>query len=211
MITFPLTLPADGGPSRVSFRDNNTAGVTVAPFSLSEQIQEFDGQAWEMDMIFPPMGRDRGEAWVAALRALRGPVGTFFFSVPGYRGRGYLTDADNAVLVQVDGGGQSGLFLDFKTSLTETMARAFRAGDCFSLGTGTGIHLHTVLEDITTDGDGKATMVIWPRLRTSPEDGAVMESVSPAGLFRLVNKGIDFDRDEAGNVLIAPTPIREAF
>lgn len=211
MITFPMTLPADGGPSKVTFRDVNVASVTAAPFSLSEQIQEFDGQAWELDLTFPPMDRVRGAVWVSALRALRGPVGSFFFLDPAWKARGFLGNPNRGITVQVDGGGQQGVYLNIKTGQVIAQTGAFKAGDVFSLGSGTAIHLHSVLEDVNINSAGKAQLTIWPRLRVSPANSAVLNCTSPRGLFRLVNKGVEYDRDEAGNYLLAVTPIREAF
>lgn len=206
MITFPLTLPADGGPSRATIRDVNTVGVTSAPFSLSEQIQEYDGQAWEFDLTFPPMDQDRGRAWVSALRALRGPVGTFYFITPNYVRRGVVPADD----VTVSYGSQVGNLLVVHTSQI-FLANAFRAGDFFSLGTTTGIKLYTILETVGTNSDGDANLYIWPRLRTSPAGAAPLEFASPRGLFRLVNKGVEADEDSDGNIYIAPVPIREAL
>lgn len=206
MTTFPITLPNDGGPAKVTIRDVNVVGVTSAPFSLAEQIQEFDGQVWEFDLAFPPMKPSRGAIWTAALRSLRGPVGTFYFRPPRYERRGTIASG----VVQVDGAGQTGLTLNVKTG-GGVVADAFKAGDLFSLGSGANIHLHTILEDAATDGAGKAALTIWPRLRAVPADSAPLELAEPLGLFRLVNRGVEVDWDEVGNVLIAVTPIREAF
>lgn len=207
-ITFPLTLPTDGGPSKASFMDDNVVGVTMAPFSLSEQIQEFQGQAWELELTFPPMSEARGLAWVAALRSLRGPVGTFYFLPPGYVRRGLIDPTG----VQVNLSTSTGFVLNVKTSPSVgTVANAFREGDYISLGSGTSKHLHVILQDASTNGAGRTSLTIWPRLRSTPLNNDPVEVSAPSGLFRLVNKGVEYDQDEAGNILIAATPIREAF
>jgi hypothetical protein len=207
-ITFPISFPSDGGPSKASIADNNVVGVTAAPFSLSEQIQEYDGQAWELELTFPPMDQARGRQWVAAIRSLRGPVGTFLFLPPGYERKGAI----DPVGVQVNLSTSTGFVLNVKTSPSQgTLADAFKAGDYISLGTGLSSHLHVVLQDAALNSAGRTSLTIWPRLRSTPAGDSAVEVAAPKGLFRLVNKGVDYDEDEAGNIMIAPTPIREAF
>ena len=51
MVAFPLTLPAAPGFARVTPRPHAVVGMTVSPFSLKQNIQEFSGEAWIFDVV----------------------------------------------------------------------------------------------------------------------------------------------------------------
>lgn len=208
-ITFPIDLPNDGFAKRMTWRDRNTVGVTEAPFSGEQQIQEFQRQVWEVELEFPPMAAARGAKWISAFRSLRGQRGTFLCGNPKLatpKGTASVTPGTP----QVDGAGQTGLVLNMKTGLT-TQVGYLLAGCHFSLGTGANRHLHAIVSDVDLDADGKATLNIWPRLRAAPDANAEIILTSPTGLFRLVGAGVQADFDEIGNVFLETVPIREAI
>ncbi len=47
--------------------------------------------------------------------------------------------------------------------------------------------LHKVLQDVTSNSSGEATLDIWPRLRYSPADLAMVTTVNAQGTFRLAS------------------------
>jgi hypothetical protein len=83
------------------------------------------------------------------------------------------------------------------------------AGDYIQLGSGASATLHKVLTDVNTDASGNAVLDIWPSLRASPADNAVVTLTSPRGRFRLATNmqnwsinessvyGLSFDAVEA--------------
>jgi len=48
-----------------------------------------------------------------------------------------------------------------------------------------------------TDGTGDATLDIWPRLRSSPADGATVTIASCKGLFQLADNRVEYDIEPA--------------
>jgi hypothetical protein len=76
-ISYPLSLPSVKGPSSIVIRARNAVGMLESPFSFSQQVQDFGGDRWEMDVMLVPMKRANAEEWVAKLLALKGAYGTF--------------------------------------------------------------------------------------------------------------------------------------
>lgn len=206
-IVFPLDFPTVSAPYKITWRDLNVVGVSEAPFSLKQQVQEFQGQRWEGDLSFRPMEETIGRQMVAFFRSLRGRSGTFLFADPRYSGP--LGAASlGAGSPEVDGGGQTGLVLAIKTTGIGTTANYLKAGDLLSYGTGTLRRMHAVTKDMTITGD-VGTVDIWPRLRDSPVDGTALDLLTPTGRFRLSQNVVEYDEDEVGNITLATMPIVE--
>ena len=207
-IAFPLTFPSHTGLAGFSIRGHQVVGVTMAPFSGVQQVQEHSGAWWEATLELPRMGRDAAMIWQAWLRSLRGPAGTFLMGIPRQvtpRGSTRVTPG----VPQVDGGSQTGLTLAIKTGLG-TVAGYLLAGDWFSLGTGSNRRLHQVVGDVNLVA-GKATMEIWPRLRATPANNDTVYVSNATGLFRLVEPASEFSIERYDNYTLPPVSCREAL
>lgn len=170
-------------PSFVRFGFINIVGVGSSPLSLQSQVYDYGGDAWRLEVGFPPLEREDAAPWYAFLASLRGRKGTFLFGpvtmgTPLGAGAGVSTPA-------VNGAGQSGetLITDGWTNSTLVLKK----GDLFSIDN----RLYMVLSDATTNGSGEVTLDIWPTLRTHA-DNALLTTVNPVGTWRL-----------ASNVLLA--------
>jgi hypothetical protein len=137
------------------------------------------------------MKRADAEYWVAFLLKLNGPFGTFLLGDPlGATARGVATGTP-----LVNGGSQVGNEL-ITDGWTTSQTGILRAGDYIQIGSGATAQLYKILDDVNSDGSGNATLTIWPSLRSSPADEAVITVSSPKGNFRLTTQP-SWDIDEA--------------
>ncbi len=191
-ITYPLAFPTVPKPQSVRMLTMNVVAETISPFSLQEQTQVHTGQRWEADVTIPPMIRADAELWIAFLLKLRGKSGTFLFGDPaGEVARGIATGTP-----LVDGASQTGNELDTK-GWTTGQTGIMKAGDYFSLGSGTSTQLYKVLDDANSDGGGLATLLIWPSLRFSPANSAPLDVTAAKGLFKLASNETSWDINTA--------------
>ena len=189
-ITYPLALPTSPAIQRITITARHMVGRTMSPFTGEQQIQQFQGMWWEADVQLPTMVRADADAWGALLQQLFGGYGTFLLGDPA------AATARGAVAGSplVDGASQTGNSL-----VTDgwTAATTIKMGDYIQLGTGTTQRLYRNLTDQTASGAGAMTLDIFPRLRESPADNAVITVASCKGTFRLASNEFRWDTDEA--------------
>lgn len=182
-ISFPLTFPTTG-IREIVFTPRKVVGVNTAPDSLVAQTYEWPGERWEAQVTPPPLARQDGEAFAAFLVSLRGPVGSVLLGDPA--GATPLGSASATPgTPQVDGAHSArSRTLALKTGLG-TVANYLRAGSWLSLGTGSSRRLHKILVDVSLDSSGKATLDIWPSLRSAVSNNAPVYLSSTTGKFML--------------------------
>lgn len=187
-ISYPLSMPTTGVRSiRLSAR--NVVGVAASPFTGAQQVYRHQGAWWEAEISLPPMKRADAEEWIGFLLSLKGRAGTFLLGDPaGASPRG--TWAGTPL---VAGGSQTGETLTVDGFSTGATAKR---GDYIQLGSGAATRLHKVLTNATASA-GAITLDLWPRLRESPADNAVVTKSSPRGTFRLADNVSAWEIDEA--------------
>ena len=188
-ISYPLSFPAVG-ISGVTIRAKNVVAISASPFTGQQQVYKHPGQWWEMEVTMPAMTRADAEAVAAFLFKLNGQYGTFTLGDPANtspRGVGTGTPL-------VKNGGQTGSTL-VTDGWTAGTANILRAGDWIQLGTGASTKLHKVLDDVSSDGTGTASLTIWPDLRSSPSDNAAITVNNTQGLWRLASNSQDYSID----------------
>lgn len=187
-ISYPLSIPATGIRS-ISIRARNVVAATASPFTGQQNLVRHQGAWWEAEISLPPMDRPDAEEWIGFLMSLKGRYGTFLLGDPAATSpRGTWAGTP---LVQ--GAGQTGesLVVDgFNAGATA------KRGDYFGIGSGSTARLYKVLTDATAAA-GAMTLDIWPRLRESPADNAVVTTASAAGLFRLASNDTEWSVDLA--------------
>jgi hypothetical protein len=175
-LTYPLTLPSTKLPQQVRFTAINTVGVSRSPFTHSQQIQEFSGQSWMAEVVYPQMTRAEAESFNVFLLGLMGQKGTFYLGDPlGNTARGQATG--NPL---VNGGGQTGNTL-ITDGWTPSITGILLAGDYIQIVN----RLYKVLADSNSDASGNCTLEIWPRLSISPSDNESIITQGAVGVFRL--------------------------
>lgn len=187
-ISYPLTLPTNKAPMRISMLAAASVAVSTSPFSYSSQVQAFSGQLWRAEVTLPVMERADAEEWISFLLKLNGREGTFLLG--DYAAKTPRGGSPGTPLVK--GAGQTG-----QTLLTDgwgaTQTDVLMAGDYFSIGQ----RLHKVLEDADSNGSGESTLTFWPALRSSPADNASLVTASCVGLFRLANNAYQIHSADA--------------
>lgn len=180
-ISFPISLPASFELSSLTIRQCGVVGKSTSPITGIGKIYEHPGQWWEAELtIPPPKSIILAEEVVAAFMSLRGKAGSLLMGDPlnrAPRGVGGGTPV-------VDGASQTGNTLAVRGGPLST-TNWLRPGDWLQLGSGADTHLHKCLAAGTTDGTGRVTLDIWPRLRTSPADGATITLAPALGHWEL--------------------------
>lgn len=191
-ITYPLALPTHTGIQSVSLRANDIVGMNMSPFSASQQVYKYTGQFWEADISLPPMKRADAEYWITFLMKLNGAYGTFLLGDPAANtARGVATGSP-----VVNGASQTGYTL-ITDGWTGDTTGILKAGDYIQLGSGSDSRLYKVLDDVNSDASGNATFDIWPNLRSSPADNAVITVSNCKSVFRLSTNVTEMNVNEA--------------
>lgn len=177
-ITYPLTLPR--GIASITLIARDAVSVAESPFTLTQEVQQHQGQRWEADVRFVAGTRSNVEPLLAVLTALKGRYGTFYLSEP--RAASPLgTWAGAPVVNGAHAAGASAVAVDgFSAGAT------VKAGDYIQFGTGSASRLHKVLQD-ATESSGAMTLDIWPHLRSALLDNAAIVYQNATGVFRLAS------------------------
>lgn len=192
-IVYPLTFP-DQCIKAVTIRARNIVAMSASPFTGQQQVYKHQGQWWEMEVTLPPMKQDNAEQMAAFLIKLNGQYGTFLLGDPAStepRGIGSGTPL-------VKGASQTGDSL-LTYGWTPSIAGILKAGDWIQLGNSSSTRLHKVLDDVNSDSGGNATLQIWPALRSSPGDNALITVNNAKGRWRLSSNDINYSI-EAGKI-----------
>jgi len=87
MTSYPLNFPAVGVTDS-RFRLMRVVSKTESPFTLSQQVALFPGEAWAGEVTFRPMTYAQAGAVKAFIAKLAGSYGTFMYGDPDYLARG---------------------------------------------------------------------------------------------------------------------------
>ena len=181
-ISYPLPLPSALPLDGFSWTNFNAVGMRRSPFTYATQKQQHQGQMWAAEVnIVGHTDRTLAEAWQAFLAQLMGPWGTFLMGDP----RGKTLMGSGGGTPRVNGAGQTG-----NTIATDgwptSASNVVKAGDYLQIGQ----RLYKVLNDHNTNSSGETTIDIWPRLRESPADNALIETSNTVGLFMLADSEV---------------------
>lgn len=201
-ISYPLAPPtiAGIGPQDFTMSQLNVVGEGESPFDLSQQLQQWPGQRWEIEANLPPMLTAQAEKWIAFLGSLKGKWGTFWMGdylratpqglwTPSASGLSANTSA--AVGNNVAGSNQI-----FIRGAAPNVASFAVAGDYVSYTPQiliihfqsvylTPFRLYKVLTDASSDASGDVTLDVWPNLRETIVDNRPIISSNAFGTFRL--------------------------
>lgn len=191
-MSYPLSLPDGIGIAQVSFRGDSAVTRSESPFTFKQQVVRFPGQRWSVDITIPPYRRETMEPLLAFLLAMNGSEKTFLLGDPN----GKTPRGSGRGIVLVNGGGQTGNSLAVSDATPNTVGW-LKTGDWIQIGTGASSRLYKVLQDVTTDGDGNARIIIWPDLRSSPADNSAVRLENTVGVFRLANNNTSWSIDNA--------------
>lgn len=143
--------------------------------------------------MLPSMLRADAEEWIAFLLKCNGQYGTFLLGDPlGATARGTASSAPGSPVVSSGTAGSQSLTISGATANASTY---LLPGDYIQLGSGSSSRLHKVVNTVSTNGSGVATMDIWPALRSTPSGAVVVSNAK--GLFRLNTSDSSWDINRA--------------
>lgn len=171
-ITYPLTLPTHTGFRSLEIQPKTVVGLAASQFTLEQQVYQWPGQGWLLNVELPPMSQANAALWVAFFLALNGPEGTFYVG-PSIR---KVTGGTKAGTVTVDTGAVANSTVLPITGGTGDFAK----GDWLQVGTTTAARLHRVIQVNAGSVD------VFPRLRSAYANGTAITYSSPVGVFRLL-------------------------
>lgn len=177
-ITFPLSLPVEKY-ARVEFSANNVTSVTQSPFSLSVQTQEYSGKEWQAEITYSNLTRADAEEVKAFLLSLQGYKGTFLLGDPygaTPRGTASGTPLVNGALAIGD--------VEVVSDGWSVSQTVLKKGDYIQLPTN---KLYCVLNDVTSDVAGNATIDIWPAIKSIVSDNQSITTSNCKTTFRLAS------------------------
>lgn len=199
-ISFPLTAPSTPKPQSVAFSQTNIVSVTRSPFTLVQQVQEFDGSGWLLSVNMPPMTRAEAAPWISFLTKLRGIRGTFYY------GDTMLATPQGtaAGTPLVNGTSQTGFTL--VTDGWDNSSAILLEGDLIQIDDS----LYLITADATSDGSGNATLDIWPRLRSHADNASIITS-NTKGLWRLLSDTTQAINDRSDRLYTVSFQAEEAI
>lgn len=143
-------------------------------YGLVTEVINLGDPRWLGSWTTPPLSRDDKQVWEAWKDSLRGGMNQFYGYDPmQLYPKNYPTGFAGLVIA----GGSTpftGLAVDVTATTTTTIALgqlpasfAFKVGDLVGLVQSTNRQLHRVLEDVTANGSGVATITVEPTVNTT--------------------------------------------
>lgn len=81
MPSYPLTFPTNIYPEVVRVRRRTATGIAESPFTYTQQVYQFPGARWEIEVTLQPMPVTLAATWTQFFYDLAGRVGTFSFNL----------------------------------------------------------------------------------------------------------------------------------
>ena len=189
-ITYPLALPSALKFSARNWRKRDVVADVVSPFTGQSQVIVFPGQWVEVTLTLIALKRDEAQDWSGWLTSMKGAYGTFLLGDP-HRPTPLGSASSAAGTPLVNGATQTGNTLAID-GLPASAVNYFKRGDLFNLGTGSSTELYEIQKDVSANLAGEATLDIWPNLRTSPANNAVVVVTAAKGLFHRMGSSTDW-------------------
>ncbi|MFD2206641.1 hypothetical protein [Kiloniella antarctica] len=195
MVTYPIDIPTKPGIRDFNMKPLTAVGVNVSPFTFSQEVQVSQGQQWTAEFDLPPMLRHHAADWQGFMLGLNGPEGTFLMGDPdakeplGTPTGTPVLDGDHAVGVRE---------INIKGFVANSIGNLLR-GDVIQIGAGSNARIHRVVSSVDADANGKATVGIWPLIRTGRADDEPIVTSNPVGLWRLVANEMGWQSNAIGH------------
>lgn len=165
-ISYPLSgIPSSPKPKSAQVVTIANVATATSAFSFKTSKQKLSGQRFEITLDFPPMTGAEAGAWIAFILKMNGQEGSVYVEDPDRQTANGI--ATGTPLVK--GASQTGNSL-ITDGWTISQTGILLAGDLIEIGD----YFYVVLNDANSDGSGDATLDIWPDLRSSPADNAVI-------------------------------------
>jgi hypothetical protein len=187
-INYPLSMPTSKRYAEISLHEVNIVTGSQSIYSARQYFADLGGKYWMADVAFPPLKDPYASELEGFISALNGRIGTFYLPF-------LQRTAPNGVATGtpvVDGADQTGITLATR-GWTSNITGIMKAGDYFRLGD----YAYKAVQDADSDGNGDASLEIWPHIKGPPSDGATIYTTNVYGLFRLAANEVMFSANAA--------------
>lgn len=188
-ITYPVNIP-NHQFATMNMRLRRSSAMTESSFTLQQQVYQYEGAVWEADITLPPMTYAEARQWEAFIVSLRGMRGTFIMGNP-------LNTAPTGTASTVLLNGQALVRATEAAVDGASLGETLKAGDYFSIGTGADQHIHQIIQDVTFNDTGAATIDFEPPLRTTYANNTALDLTLPKGVWRLASNDIGWSINQA--------------
>lgn len=168
-----LEWPADVCPASLTWRPESNTKTFRSPFNGSSQTVRFPGTRWVCSLTFNNLSDAESRRIDALVADLDGEYGRVKIRDWGREGR---APAGNPLVADANQTGTS-----LRTKGWTPGVVVLRTGDYFTVND----ELKMVTADITSAGDGTASIQFAPMLRSSPAANLHIEVANPYGVFKL--------------------------
>ncbi len=177
-LSYPIEIPTVSGVVSCTWGKEEVRAVAESPFTLQRQVYRHTGGRWRVSIVLPAMSKANALAWSSFLLNLDGEYGSFLFGDvfnPTPKGLAWGSPV-------VNGSANTGRILTTR-GWNSNITGLLKAGDKIQVGS----YLYQVTRDVNSDIDGYATLDIFPRLRSTPNDNDTIVTNNPRGLFQLAS------------------------
>jgi hypothetical protein len=187
-----VTLPTVPGMRSVEFKWHNSVAVSPRSFTGQMQRQAWPGaDMWSGTFTLPPLTQAQADVWEAALLQCRGVQNAFQLGDPRKKiPRGTPTGSP-AVDNSQNGGNQAMSQALGTKGWTPATSGLLLAGDYIMAG----FRMYRVLDDVASDGLGKALIPIAPSLREQPTDNWSIATSNCVALLCLAENDLSSSGD----------------
>lgn len=164
-------------PSMQEWALRNFTAVHESPFNAEIATQDRDGEHWLLRMAYEGLEGARRHELLAFLYKLNGSEHRFTVKDFSYVRLG--AGGGSPLVKDAAQTGKSLLIDGASNNITDWL----KAGDKISVA---GL-LHSVDDDVNTDGTGNATIIVTPRIFVPPANDEAVEITTPINTFLLVS------------------------
>ncbi|RZU39325.1 hypothetical protein [Edaphobacter modestus] len=183
-----VSLPLTPGLQSIDWSATTAVATVTSVFTGQVQVQRWPGaDMWSGTCTLPPMTRAQAAPWRAALQQLQGMQNAFQIGdplIPTPQGNPQGAPAVDSS-TPVSAGSTSLPTLGWVPSQINLLL----PGDIIQVG----FRMHTVLDPVNSDANGKAVINVWPSLREVP--GGAITTSNALGLFRLAKNTVTWSTD----------------
>lgn len=172
-------------PDSIEWRLFSNEEVTASPYSLIKQVLARGPQIWSVRLSFNRRADSERALLQSFLMRVRGQRYAFTLRDHGYVRRG---TGDGTPLVM--GGGQTGVSI-VTDGWTASAVGVLLAGDLVQIRN----QLCRVVDDVSADAGGIATIVVQPSIRIAPNDNLAIVTAVPLGLFRISTPDVGWSQN----------------
>tara|TARA_B110000444_G_C18780653_1_gene567246 strand:+ start:110 stop:736 length:627 start_codon:yes stop_codon:yes gene_type:complete len=190
--SYPLSIPTSPSNFVTSeWRIKRTVAVSQSQFSYESVAYDFGGSVWSTNVTLPPMKREQADEWQVFFMQLHGRYGTFKLGDPDSKTIQGGLDS----VINVNGAHSVGAY-DISIENATASTLIFKKGDYIQFGSGATQKLHMIVGDVTSAGNGTATVPIEPPLKSALVDDSSIAYTNTTCIMRMDSNELYWTADQ---------------